>query len=158
MMNNKFVLAIFFIVGFLFLNVSFVSAKSGCCSHHGGVSYCGGSGYYICNDGTQSPNFTCYVAPEPTPQIVAPAPVVVPEPIQQSSSVKSEVQSVSSSSSEVSISENSSASFNKPNVQGVTFNNSYPSSSSIFSVFSMCFCCFSLVLLLGLGVLIKKRQ
>lgn len=34
-------------------------ARSGCCSHHGGVAYCGKSGYYICNDGTQSPTCTC---------------------------------------------------------------------------------------------------
>jgi len=34
-------------------------AKSGCCSWHGGVDYCGASGYYICNDGTRSPTCTC---------------------------------------------------------------------------------------------------
>lgn len=34
-------------------------ARAGCCSHHGGVAYCGKSGYYICNDGTQSPSCTC---------------------------------------------------------------------------------------------------
>lgn len=33
--------------------------RSGCCSHHGGVAYCGKSGYYICNDGTQSPSCRC---------------------------------------------------------------------------------------------------
>lgn len=35
-------------------------AKRGCCSWHGGVSYCGSSGYYICNDGSRSPSCTCY--------------------------------------------------------------------------------------------------
>lgn len=34
-------------------------AKRGCCSHHGGVSHCGDNGYYICNDGKQSPSCTC---------------------------------------------------------------------------------------------------
>lgn len=32
--------------------------KSGCCSWHGGIAYCGSNGYYICNDGTQSPSCT----------------------------------------------------------------------------------------------------
>ena len=36
-----------------------MDTRSGCCSHHGGVAYCGKSGYYICNDGTQSPSCTC---------------------------------------------------------------------------------------------------
>ena len=38
----------------------------GCCSHHGGVSSCGSNGYYICNDGTQSPSCKCssYELPE----------------------------------------------------------------------------------------------
>ena len=31
----------------------------GCCSHHGGASSCGSNGYYICNDGTQSPSCKC---------------------------------------------------------------------------------------------------
>lgn len=33
--------------------------RSGCCSHHGGVAYCGKSGYYICRDGSQSPSCRC---------------------------------------------------------------------------------------------------
>lgn len=33
--------------------------RRGCCSWHGGVSYCGPNGYWICNDGTQSPSCTC---------------------------------------------------------------------------------------------------
>jgi hypothetical protein len=36
-----------------------VNAARGCCSHHGGVSHCGSSGKYICNDGTTSPSCTC---------------------------------------------------------------------------------------------------
>lgn len=36
-----------------------VSANRGCCSRHGGVSYCGNNGYYICNDGSQSPSCIC---------------------------------------------------------------------------------------------------
>lgn len=34
-------------------------AKSGCCSSHGGVNYCGSNGKYICNDGTASPTCGC---------------------------------------------------------------------------------------------------
>lgn len=34
-------------------------AKSGCCSWHGGVDYCGASGFFICNDGSRSPTCTC---------------------------------------------------------------------------------------------------
>ena len=33
----------------------------GCCSYHGGISYCGNNGYYICEDGTRSPTCTCSV-------------------------------------------------------------------------------------------------
>ncbi len=42
-------------------------AKSGCCSWHGGVSYCDTSaGRYVCNDGTYSPSCGCtYIAPKP---------------------------------------------------------------------------------------------
>ncbi|WP_029909978.1 hypothetical protein [Pelobacter seleniigenes] len=36
-----------------------VDEKRGCCSHHGGVAYCGSSGYWICNDGTRSPTCRC---------------------------------------------------------------------------------------------------
>lgn len=44
-------------------------AKRGCCSHHGGVSHCGDSGYYICNDGEESPTCTCDASfSEPTEQ------------------------------------------------------------------------------------------
>ncbi len=33
--------------------------KSGCCSRHGGVSYCGKNEYYVCADNTQSPSCRC---------------------------------------------------------------------------------------------------
>ena len=36
-----------------------VNAARGCCSGHGGVSHCGPSGKYICNDGSTSPSCTC---------------------------------------------------------------------------------------------------
>lgn len=43
-------------------------AQSGCCSHHGGVSFCGSSGFFACMDGSQSPTCTCsYVPPTPPP-------------------------------------------------------------------------------------------
>ncbi len=35
------------------------SFRRGCCSHHGGVSYCGKSGYYVCVDGAVSPTCRC---------------------------------------------------------------------------------------------------
>jgi len=34
-------------------------ARSGCCSHHGGVAACGSDGYEQCNDGSESPTCTC---------------------------------------------------------------------------------------------------
>lgn len=37
-----------------------VHATRGCCSWHGGIDHCSSNGYYICNDGTQSPSCTCY--------------------------------------------------------------------------------------------------
>jgi len=33
--------------------------RSGCCSRHGGVSYCGKNGYYVCVDGAVSPTCRC---------------------------------------------------------------------------------------------------
>ena len=36
-----------------------LSNKSGCCSNHGGVSYCGNTGHFVCMDGTQSPSCRC---------------------------------------------------------------------------------------------------
>jgi len=39
--------------------ITTAEAKSGCCSWHGGVDYCSYSGYYMCNDGTESPSCTC---------------------------------------------------------------------------------------------------
>ena len=55
-------------VGFLISTAIFysymtVNAKSGCCSWHGGVSYCDSSvGTYVCNDGTYSPSCGCAVS------------------------------------------------------------------------------------------------
>lgn len=46
-------------IAILLLPSSVSFAKQGCCSYHGGVAYCGSSGYYICNDGTRSPSCTC---------------------------------------------------------------------------------------------------
>lgn len=51
------------ILSILIISVFFIpiniNAARGCCSWHGGVDYCGDGGYYICNDGTQSPSCTC---------------------------------------------------------------------------------------------------
>ncbi len=50
---------IFLLVVFsLFVGVSSVSAGRGCCSHHGGQSYCS-NGRWVCRDGTYSPSCTC---------------------------------------------------------------------------------------------------
>ena len=54
----KKILLIFIFTFCLFPNKAF--ANRGCCSWHGGISHCGSNGYYICNDGTQSPSCTCY--------------------------------------------------------------------------------------------------
>lgn len=53
---------IIFLIAILLIFPITISAQRGCCSWHGGVSYCGNNGYYICNDGTQSPSCTCYNA------------------------------------------------------------------------------------------------
>lgn len=46
-----------------------VNAARGCCSRHGGVSHCGPSGKYICNDGSPSPSCTCtYTYYDETPK------------------------------------------------------------------------------------------
>lgn len=50
---------IIFIVVMLLVIPSNALGKSGCCSHHGGVSGCSSSGRQICNDGTLSPSCTC---------------------------------------------------------------------------------------------------
>ena len=52
---------IFLFLLLMFSVVSHINAAQGCCSYHGGIAYCGSSGYYICNDGTRSPSCTCSV-------------------------------------------------------------------------------------------------
>ena len=51
------------VVGFVLLIIFLipinVSARRGCCSHHGGVSGACRNGYQVCNDGTTSPSCTC---------------------------------------------------------------------------------------------------
>jgi len=58
---------IFLVIMLLLLFPITANARSGCCSHHGGVSgSCSSSGRQICNDGTVSPSCTCastYKAP-----------------------------------------------------------------------------------------------
>lgn len=54
---EKVLLGIILIIIFSFPNVSY--ARSGCCSHHGGVAGCSSNGRQICNDGTLSPSCTC---------------------------------------------------------------------------------------------------
>jgi len=58
MIKNISILLISFALIFTFYpNIS--EAQRGCCSWHGGVSYCGSDGYYVCNDGQRSPTCTC---------------------------------------------------------------------------------------------------
>ena len=54
----------FIIFGLSFLSLILllpmnVYARSGCCSHHGGVAGCNSDGRQICNDGMLSPTCTC---------------------------------------------------------------------------------------------------
>lgn len=41
------------------IDYSSLVAQRGCCSHHGGVKGCNGSGRTICNDGSLSPTCRC---------------------------------------------------------------------------------------------------
>lgn len=61
----KFIVATFVVVCiFSFVFPKITNATSGCCSWHGGVSYCDSSvGRYVCNDGTYSPSCGCYRKP-----------------------------------------------------------------------------------------------
>lgn len=56
------------IIAFTF-SPSIALAQQGCCSWHGGISYCDSSvGRYVCNDGTYSPSCGCYrITPDPSP-------------------------------------------------------------------------------------------
>lgn len=56
------------------VNIPLVSARSGCCSWHGGVSRCDTSvGRYVCNDGTYSPTCGCERIPSsPSPTSALP--------------------------------------------------------------------------------------
>ena len=53
---------LFFVPAVLYFTMNNTEARSGCCSWHGGVSYCDTEvGRYVCNDGTYSPSCTCYI-------------------------------------------------------------------------------------------------
>ncbi len=67
---------------FLFAGLKPVEAQRGCCSWHGGVSYCDSSaGRYVCNDGTYSPSCGCAYSPQVyTPPVYIP-PTATPTPI-----------------------------------------------------------------------------
>jgi len=65
-MRRCLLLSVFAVVATLVIVVplKITYATSGCCSWHGGVSYCDSSvGTYVCNDGTYSPSCGCYLAP-----------------------------------------------------------------------------------------------
>lgn len=63
----SFVFVFLFIFSFFLLNVKSVDAARGCCSWHGGQSYCDTSvGRWVCVDGTYSPSCGCtYIPPAP---------------------------------------------------------------------------------------------
>lgn len=58
---------VFILILLLILLPISVDARSGCCSHHGGVSHCDTSvGKYRCNDGSVSPSCVCEGAVQTT--------------------------------------------------------------------------------------------
>lgn len=68
-MKIKITSLVFVVVLFIFLFIpTSVSAQQGCCSWHGGISYCDYStGRYVCNDGEYSPTCTCGGGYQPPP-------------------------------------------------------------------------------------------
>jgi len=68
--------AFLFFVSLIFLGSSKAFATSGCCSWHGGESYCS-NGRWVCADGTYSPSCTCGYNPLP---IYYPPPIYIPPP------------------------------------------------------------------------------
>ncbi len=61
-MKNFFIIIsilLFSIVTVFTINTSKTYAQRGCCSWHGGQSYCGTNGKWICKDGTESPSCSC---------------------------------------------------------------------------------------------------
>lgn len=58
-MRAKNLFVVIFLFFFFFIKTD-IFAQRGCCSHHGGIAYCGNGGYYICNDGTRSSTCTCF--------------------------------------------------------------------------------------------------
>jgi len=69
----KKILLLSLFLGFIFLPLLNAEAKRGCCSWHGGVSYCDTSvGRYVCNDGTYSPTCRCAYLPPTQPTYTPP--------------------------------------------------------------------------------------
>lgn len=77
---RKILLFFLFLVFSLLILSPEAEARRGCCSWHGGVSYCDVSvGKFVCNDGTYSPTCACqYIPPKPesesTPSLTFPIP------------------------------------------------------------------------------------
>lgn len=78
-MNKKTLVAGFALGFLLFVFPNSVLAGRGCCSWHGGQSFCDTStGRWVCNDGTYSPTCTCtYIAPKAVAPIT-PKPTITP--------------------------------------------------------------------------------
>jgi len=58
------ILGVLFVFAFLIFSFKQISAQQGCCSWHGGISYCDAFvGRYVCNDGTYSPSCGCVAVP-----------------------------------------------------------------------------------------------
>lgn len=56
---NKKILIVLLVLLCVFYKIDKVYAGRGCCSHHGGQSYCSNDGRWVCNDGTYSPSCRC---------------------------------------------------------------------------------------------------
>lgn len=59
-----------FLIFFVLFPTISVQARRGCCSHHGGISYCDTQqGRYVCRDGTYSPSCGCMKVTPPEKKV-----------------------------------------------------------------------------------------
>ncbi len=79
-----YILFLFLVLPILFIKP--IQAKSGCCSHHGGVCGCDTNiGSQVCCDGSYSPTCGCTIVKKPTP---TPIKVVKTNPLVQNKTIK----------------------------------------------------------------------
>lgn len=63
-MKNKILFILLLGIAAFVFSPGLILAQQGCCSYHGGISYCDSSvGRYVCNDNTYSPTCGCYREP-----------------------------------------------------------------------------------------------